>query len=465
MVFHLQPGRLLLILLAQASLLSPGQAETPLSELFEERLSTTVYVSFAIEREIDRQRGDAVGLVVDDAGLVVLLAPALPDWLPPDRLKDLRVHLPRSTDDGFTAEYLGMDPLNGSHYLRADEAARASLRPIGDFPTAEPAIGDELWGICLADENLDYLPYYRHGRLAASLPLPLMTGFLTADVATPGGPLFDRSGNFVGWSGVPQPMERQVWIGGELYQASVRNPDESHTFLHAREFHDNVPRVPPSVTGAPRPWLGASGLQPLDADTAEFLGLEDQGAVIISEVLAGGPAEKSGLENGDIVVAVDGERLPRMKPSPVVQVYFEREIQRRKAGDRIALMVVRGSEELEVVVELGRGPKLVREADYHYLESLGITLRELVHADALQRRVDPRQRVGVMTAFVRPNSPPAAAGLQPGDWILEIDGREVRDLGEGIAALEAVAERSREPEYVLLVSRNNETAVLRVRGD
>ncbi len=437
----------------------------PIADLFEERASTTVYVSFTVELEMERQRANAVGLVVDDEGLVVLLGPAMPDWLPPDQLIDLRVHAANSVGNGFAAEYLGIDDLNGWHYLRAEESGWNELRPITGFPAAGPTIGEELWGICLTDENLDFLPYYRYGRLSAHHGLPLMTGFLTDDVATPGGPIFNRAGAFVGWSGVSIPVEREAWIGGEYYRVSIRNPDESYTFLFAEPFLENVARVPPSVLGSPRPWLGISGLQPLDGDTAEFLGLEQQGALIVSRVLAEGPAAEAGVRNRDIIVAIDGERLPRLKPDSVVPAYVEREIKRRSVGDSMRFTLVRGQEEIELEVRLGDGPVLVREAPREYLEPLGITIRELVLSDALQRRVEPREMAGVMTSFVRPNSPPASAGLAPGDWILEIEGDEVTTLEEAIAAFEVIMNREESREYVLLVSRNNETTVLRVRQD
>lgn len=440
-----------------------AQSDETIPPLFAERIFSTVSVSYTIEREIDRQQTNVVGLVVDDAGLIVLLGNAVAEWLPPDRITELRVHLPNSADEGFPAEFLGQDFLNGWYYVRAAEPAWAQMRSILSYPTSTPAIGEWLWGVCLTDENLDYLPYFRDGRLSAAQAFPLMTGFLTADVATPGSAVFNRAGDFVGWAGLANPVEREMWIGGEVYRVNLRNNVESHAFIFADDFIANLGRVPPSVVGSPRPWLGLSGLRPIDRDTADFLGLRNQGAVIVSEVLPGSPALAAGFEPRDIVVAIDGERIARFKPDSVVQAYLERSIRGRAVGAEMRFTVVRGETEIELTATLAQGPKLAREAQRRYLEKLGLTLRELVVDDALARRVEFAQMNGVLASFVKPNSPPSVAGLEPGDWIMEIDGVKVIGFEDGLAAFERIQADPTGAEYLLLVSRNNETSVLRVR--
>lgn len=448
-----------------ASILPLRVLATPtIDELFAEREQAVVGVTFTIAREIDRQRQNVVGLVVDEEGLIVLLGGSIAEWLPPGRITELRVHLPRSAGEGYAAEYLGQDYLNGWHYLRVEEAAWAKLRSITTFPTAEPSTGTPLWGICMTDENLDYLPYFRDARLSAAQAFPLLTGFLTDDVATPGSAVFDFEGHFVGWAGQGNPVEREMWIGGEVYRVSLRNNAESHAFLFARDFLANIGRVPASPIGGERPWLGLSGLRPIDRDTAEFLGLEEQGAVLVSDVIAGSPAEAAGFAPRDIVVAIDGARLPRFKPDSVVQTYLERAIRGARIGGSMAFTIVRGESEEELTATFVTAPKLLREAEQAYLEALGFTIREVVMDDALQRRVEFSTMGGVIAAFVKPNSPPSAAGLEPGDWILEVDGRAVEDFSSGFAALEAIAEsESGGQEYVLLIRRNNETSVLHVQ--
>jgi serine protease Do len=105
----------------------------------------------------------------------------------------------------------------------------------------------------------------------------------------------------------------------------------------------------------------------------------------------------------------------------------------------------------------------MREAARSYYERLGFTAREFVYGDAVARRVKVAEGSGVVAHFVKGNSPAFIAGLRTDDWIKEIDGSEVTTFTsatEKLAAIEADALRS---EFVLLVGRGGETAVLRVK--
>jgi len=432
-------------------------------QAFEARTKSFVYVEYTFMRELDRQNGEAVGMVVDEDGLVVLLEGVIPDWLPIDQIKEIRVFTARSEDDGYSAVYLGADPLNGWGYLRVEEKGRAELTPITQFGKTGATMGEELWGVCLTGEDLGYLPYYRFGRLSASHPLPLMTGFLTDDAAVPGGAVFNRSGVFVGWAGSALPVERDMWIGGELYRVNMRNRDETYSFLYADEFLKWMGNVPDSPIADERPWLGVSGMRPIEKDTAAFLGLEKRGAVVVSDVIADTPAAEAGIQSRDIIIGIDGEVIPHFKPDMVVQHYVERSIRSHAIGSEMRLKIIRGVEELEIVVVLGQAPKPLRAAQRKYFGGLGMTVREIVMGDAVQRRERFKEMSGIMVSFVKPNSPPSEAGLMPGDWVLAIDGKELKGIGDGLDVLELLEADVGKVEYVLLINRNNETSVLRVR--
>jgi S1-C subfamily serine protease len=312
--------------------------------------------------------------------------------------------------------------------------------------------------------DLDYIAYYRDGKLSTTQPLPLDTGFATSEVAVPGGPVFLEDGRFAGWAGRSLPTERDLWVGQDYFRANIRNPDESLMFLLAEPFFEEVfARVPSDPYDHKRPWLGISGTQPLEKETARFMGLTDQGVVIISEVLEDTPAARSGLEDRDLVLKVNGKVLPRLKPDSVLQVYFERELVMSPIGEPLTITVLRGEEEIEVEVIPEPSPPLMKEAKRQYFGDVGLTLREYIMADALQRREDHRLLKGVVVNFIRPNSPAAAGNVQPGDWVQEIGGQAVGDFEEAVQQLESTLADESLDEIVLLVQRANETAVLRIR--
>jgi serine protease Do len=241
------------------------------------------------------------------------------------------------------------------------------------------------------------------------------------------------------------------------------NVEESSAFLLAEEVLPHLERRPKSVTGRPLAWLGAYGLEPMDREVAKFLQLAAPSGAVVSEVLEGSPAEKAGLKARDIVLALDGKPLPQLKPDRVVVSYIEREIERRAPGDRFALTVLRGMETLELPVVLGEEPKLMREAERRYFDRLGVIVREFVYGDAIERRVKAADPSGVIAHYAKPSSPVAIAGLRQEDWIREIDGVETKTFAAAVAKLAEIEKDEARPEFVILVARGGETAVLRVK--
>jgi serine protease Do len=127
------------------------------------------------------------------------------------------------------------------------------------------------------------------------------------------------------------------------------------------------------------------------------------------------------------------------------------------------LTVLRGAERVELKATLGDEPRLIREANRKYFERLGLTAREFVYGDAVARRIKVAEGAGVVAHFVKPNSPASTAGLRTDDWIKEIDGTETKTFDDAAAKLAAIEVDGLRSEFVLLVSRGGETAVLRVK--
>ncbi|MGH8018008.1 MAG: PDZ domain-containing protein [Opitutaceae bacterium] len=444
-------------------LFSAGEAAVPtLQELFLERTNVVVAVEFFVETETDRRPSTVVGMVADDEGLIVLLDTAIPGWLPPDQLKDFRVYRP-GTREGIPATYLGQDYFTGWHFLRAGEGWPEEALPATDFETAKPDIGDEAWGIGLMGKDFDFQPFLMTGRVALIQRLPQQVGFSVSEVASPGAPVFSRAGAFIGWAGNAVPQERMLLLESERYNVGIQNPNGSGSFYLASEVLPYLGRVPSSPTGQEIPWLGVIGLQPVDREVAEFLKIENRSAVVVSEVVKGGPADQAGVKQRDIIVAVDGEPFARFSPERVVTTHFERDILSRQPGDVIKLGIMRGSEQLETEVTIGTQPTPLKEARRKYFPNLGITLREFVLFDRISRRMSEDEERGVVTNFVKPNTPATTAGLRAGDLIREIDGTKVESYEQGLELMQAIEDDTNRSEFVLLISRGTETSVIRVR--
>ncbi len=449
-------------ILASAANLAAEVGETELGRLFRERVPSLVAVEYFVQREEERSSQSTVGLCIDSEGHVVLLDNAMPNWLPYDQFKDFRAYVLGEGGDGFAAEYLGRDHLNGWNYLRVAEEMRERLKPFTDFEASTAYLGSSLWGIGVMGKEFDFLPYLLDGRLAMTQKLPLKIGFSEGKLGAPASPVFDMSGRFVGWIGNPIARERLLTMGTEQYKVGLRGVRESGVFLHGDEFLENIGRIPDAPDGGPRPWIGVSGMQPIEREVASFMGLRDQGAIVISTILDDSPAELGGLRNKDIVIAIDDKNLPRYRPEGIVQRHFEREVLSRLPGETMSLTVLRGEDELEVEVEVGTHPKPINLAERQYLEELGFTVREFVIRDAIRRRVSHLDSTGVIASYVKPNSAVNSAGLLRGDWIKEIDGLEIDQYGTALGLLIEIESDDSRGEFVMLIDRNNETSVVRV---
>jgi serine protease Do len=447
------------------ALAAGGVAAATIPELFNERLKSVVGVEFFIQSEIDRQPVMVLGSVIDDQGTIILPAPSIQPAVAPGQLKDFKVYRPGSTEPA-NAEYLGQDAFTGWHFIRVEAKLRLELVPITKYAVAptDPALGEDLWGIGLRGKDEDFLPYFLSSRVATIMKLPQKTAICGSDLAGPGMPVFNAAGQFAGLA-LPSFGQNFLVFSRNQNGAPIMlvNVEESSAVILADEVLPYLGRIPASVTGRPLPWFGVYGMQPMDPEVAKLLKLENQSGVVLSDIMEGTPADQAGLKERDIVLALDGQPLPRLKPDRVVAGYFGQQLLLRRPGDTITLSILRGAGRQEIKVRLGDEPKLVREAERHYFERLGFTIREFLYSDRIMLRVKSGEQQGVMAHFVKPGSPVAAAGLRPDDWIREIDGTEIKTYAQAVDRLHAIEADKNKSEIVLLVSRGTETSVLRIK--
>ena len=460
--------RLRVVLLAAALFVPPVlRAAADLPSLWAERVKSVVAVEYVTETEIARQPTVSMGTVIDGNGTIILPSGSIDPRAATWQLKDFKVYLPGDLNSS-PGEYLGQDAFTGWHFVRANEQIRAKLTPVTAFaaksPRRAPTMAEHVWGIGLRPKDEDFMPYFLQSYIALIQVLPQRTGISHQDVAAPGLPVFDREGVLLGLAVASFGQSYlQFSRGGRASPVILMNVEESSAFILADEVLPHLGRIPQNASGRPLAWLGAYGLEPMDREVAKFLNLQSQSGVVVSEVLEGSPAEKAGLMARDIILALDGKPLPELRPDRVVVTYLEREIERRRPGDAFVMTVLRGAERLELKASLGEEPKLIREAERKYFDRLGLTAREFVYGDAIERRVKAAEPSGVVVHYVKPSSPAAIAGLRQDDWIREIDGVETKTFAAATAKLAEIEKDEARPEFVLLVGRGGETAVLRVK--
>ncbi|NUR14373.1 MAG: PDZ domain-containing protein, partial [Bradyrhizobium sp.] len=148
-----------------------------------------------------------------------------------------------------------------------------------------------------------------------------------------GGPMFDLNGNVIGInSALISPTGASVGIGLAI-PAELAKP------------------VVDSLMKGQRPsrgYLGV-GLQPLDENLAPSLGLPKDSGEIVRSVVPNGPAARGGLQQGDVIIRVNGQPVT---PDQTVSYL----VANTTVGSRVPLEIVRGGRRLAVTVQVGERP-------------------------------------------------------------------------------------------------------------
>ncbi|RDD61698.1 DegQ family serine endoprotease [Ferruginivarius sediminum] len=185
-----------------------------------------------------------------------------------------------------------------------------------------------------------------------------------------------------------------------------------------------------------RPWLGMTG-QTVTADLAEGLGLDRPGGAIVREIFPGGPADRAGLERGDVIRGVGGKRVEDLEA-------LRFRVATREANGGVALKVYRPNRgELDTRLPLEPPPEEPprNETTLSGRQPLaGARVANL--SPALAEELDrPGAWSGVVVTRVARDSTAARFGFRPGDVLLSVNGREVARVKDAQPALNAAEGR------------------------
>ncbi len=193
-----------------------------------------------------------------------------------------------------------------------------------------------------------------------------------------------------------------------------------------------------------RGMLGVT-VQGINSDMAKSLGLDRTTGAIVSQVQPGSPAEKAGLRTGDVVLALNGTPIDSSNA-------LRNQVAPLGPGASVTLSISRDGEKKDVAVTLAELPSdqasastpgEAKESTY------GLSVQPLT--PEMARELGPDAK-GVVVAGVNPDSPAEDAGLQKGDLIRRVNGKEV----ESAESLKAALDQSGDKPALLLVSRGGQ---------
>ena len=188
-------------------------------------------------------------------------------------------------------------------------------------------------------------------------------------------------------------------------------------------------------------------VQEVNQTLADSFKLDTPEGALVANVERGGPAEKAGLQAGDVIRKVNGQTIVSSGDLPAV-------ISLAMPGDKITLDVWRNGGNKQISAQLGGASDKVAKADADKGEpqqgKLGLALRPLQPGEA--RGTDG----GLLIQEV--SGPAARAGVEAGDVLLAVNGAPVKSIEQ---VREAVAKSTK--SVALLVQRGDDKIFVPVR--
>jgi Do/DeqQ family serine protease len=189
-------------------------------------------------------------------------------------------------------------------------------------------------------------------------------------------------------------------------------------------------------------------VQNVTSDLAQSLGLDKVRGALVSSVQPGSPADKAGIERGDVITEIDGTPVSDHNS-------LRNHVARTQPGNQVTLKLVRDGKERTVtarLAELTASNEGSRERGSEGREQGGFGLSVEPLTPELAERLGVRGAKGVAVTEVDPSGPAADAGIQAGDVIEEVNRRPVRSVDELRAALKTSDSR---PSLVLVNRRGD----------
>ena len=370
-----------------------------------------------------RSQGAGSGFIISQDGYILTNNHVV------DGAREVTVTL--ASKDEYTAKVVGRDPKTDLAVLK--------IRPKGALPTVEFGDSDRLrvadWVLAIGDpfglsNTVTAGIVSAKGRVIGAGPYD---DFIQTDASinpgNSGGPLFNMMGEVVGIN--TAIVARGQGIGFAI-PINIAKP-----LIPELETKGEVTRG----------WLGVS-IQSITPELQKSMHLTDRNGALVADVVKGGPAEKAGLQRGDVIVVFDGRPVTgaNILPAMVAETPINKEV---------TLIVLRHQQKETLRLAVG---KLASEemaqagAEESPRARWGLALQNLTPKTA--ERLGVPIDAGVLVAGVREGGPAGLAGIQRGDLIQEVSRHRVTSISD----VQAAIAKSNDKDSLLLLVRRGGTS-------
>lgn len=374
-----------------------------------------------------RERGLGSGVIINPDGYILTNNHVI------DGASDVKIYLNDKRE--LKARIIGADPRTDIAVIKVDEKNLPTL-PIGN--SSEVQVGD----LALAIGN----PFgvgktVTMGIISATgrgnLGIEDYEDFIQTDAAinpgNSGGALINTRGELIG-------INTAILSGGGGNQGiGFAVPVNM-----ARHVMDQIVKNGKVSRG----YMGVM-VQEVTPELARAFHLNNNNGALVGEVTIDGPAAKAGLERGDVITELNGEKVTDSRE-------LRLKISQTPPGTTINLKLIRNGNEQAVSFKLGELPNdktQINDSQDSSDSTNGLSVETLSPQIARQLNLDSNVH-GVIITDVRDGSAAADAGLRRGDVIQAVNRNPVNNVAEFQAAMKQTQNKS----TLLLINRNGHTS-------
>ena len=368
-----------------------------------------------------KQEGVGSGFVISQEGFILTNNHVVED------AEQIKVKLANGNE--YDAKVVGRDPKTDLAVVRIDGGK--DLRPLPLGNSGDLKVGS--WVVAIGspfglEQTVTQGIVSGKGRVIGSGPYD---DFIQTDASinpgNSGGPLINMKGEVIGINTAINPSGQGIGFAIPIDMAKSIIPQLEKTG---------------SVT---RGWLGV-GIQQMTPALEKSFGLKDKEGVLVSDVFRGGPAERSGIERGDVITQFDGQKVADSRD-------LSRIVASTPVGKTVNVNLLRDGKAIERTVKVGEMEKKIDTAQLESHKSLGITVQELT--PEIARELGLRQETGIVVTRVEAGSAAADAGIQTGDIIREVNRKPVRDAEH----FSQMIEQARNQNNILLLIQRGQNSI------
>ena len=382
---------------------SPAAAEDPFQEFFRRFQQGPGRGQGRGPAPEQFSRGQGSGFIVSPDGIILTNAHVVKG------AKEVTVKLTDRRE--FRAKVLGADPKTDVAVLRID-AKNLPVVQLGKV--ADLRVGE--WVLAIGSP-FGFENTVTAGVVSAkgrSLPDDSAVPFIQTDVpinpGNSGGPLFNARGEVVG-------INSQIYSRSGGYQGV--------SFAIPIDVASRIQQQIVATGKVEHARLGVA-VQEVNQSFADSFKLDKPEGALVSMVEKGGPADKAGLQAGDVIQRVDGKPIVSSGDLPAL-------ISLNAPGDSVKLDVWRQGAAKSLSATLvnanAKAEKVAADTDKPASSRLGLALRPL--------QPDEQQQSGIASGLLiqQASGPAALAGVQSGDVLLSINGTAVKNIEQVRAAV------------------------------